>query len=217
TILGNLANIGVLSPGHSIGTITVGGNIAEGPGTVYLIEVNSAGQSDRIVASGATTIQGGSVVAPAQPGIYAPRTTYTIQSSAAGLSGAYSSVSSSNPFLLPSLSYDANNVYLTMTIGGFLAAAQNPVQAATGAALDGSVLQASGDYAIVLRCLASSSPAQVPAILTSLSGMNYSGFSNSMVQTAQLFMSNFLDRAGSANRSKTKVALAEACDVACDA
>jgi outer membrane autotransporter protein len=30
-------------------------------------------------------------------------------------------------------------------------------------------------------------------------------------------MSNFLDMAGSANRNKTKVALAEACDVACDA
>jgi outer membrane autotransporter protein len=37
-----------------------------------------------------------------------------------------------------------------------------------------------------------------------------------MVQTAQLFMSNFSDMAGGASRGRNKVALAEACDVACD-
>ena len=54
--------------------------------------------------------------------------------------------------------------------------------------------------------------------LTSLSGQNYSGFSNSMVQGAQLFMSNFAD-AGRRRQSPAaaRVALAEACDVACDA
>ncbi|MBV8407566.1 MAG: hypothetical protein JOY64_08050, partial [Alphaproteobacteria bacterium] len=190
-IVGNLANSGILSPGNSIGTITVAGNAALASSTTYSVEVNAQGQNDALSVGGSTAIQGGTVAVTPLNGVYAPRTTYSIVSSAGGVSGSFSSVSSSNPFLLPSLSYGANNVFLTITIGGFLAAAQNPVQAAVGGALDGSVLQASGDYAQVLGNLASSNPSQVPAILTSLSGMNYSGFANSMVQTAQLFMSNF--------------------------
>jgi outer membrane autotransporter protein len=78
------------------------------------------------------------------------------------------------------------------------------------------VYSATGDYATVLGTLANLSPSQVPSILTSLSGMNYSGFSNSMVQGAQLFMNNFLAQASGANRGSNKLALAEACDVACD-
>ena len=217
TIGGNLVNSGTIAPGNSIGTVTVVGNATFAAGTVYTVEVNAQGQSDKVVVGGTTTIQGGTVAAQPQSGVYAPRTSTTILTSAGGVTGTFGSVSSSNPFLLPSLSYGTNAVQLSLTIGGFLAAAQNPVQAAVGGTLDRSVLQASGDYAQVLGTLANTSPGQVPAILTSLSGMNYSGFSNSMVQTAQLFMSNFSDRAGGAARARNRIALAEACETACDA
>ena len=40
-------------------------------------------------------------------------TTYTILTATGGVSGAYSGVTSNFAFLTPSLSYDANNVYLT--------------------------------------------------------------------------------------------------------
>ncbi|MFO1079685.1 MAG: autotransporter domain-containing protein [Reyranellaceae bacterium] len=217
TIGGNLVNSGVVAPGNSIGTVTVVGNATLAAGTTYAVETNAQGQSDKLVVGGTTTIQGGTVAAQPQGGVYAPRTTYTILTSAGGVTGTFGSASSSNPFLLPSLSYGANAVQLTLTIGGFQAVAQTPVQAAVGGTLDRSVLQASGDYAQVLGTLANTSPSQVPALLTSLSGMNYSGFSNSMVQTAQLFMSNFSDMAGGGARGRNRVALAEACDVACDA
>src|SRR5262249_41457188 len=82
TIVGNLANGGLLSPGNSLGTITVTGNAALAPSTSYNVEVNNPGRSDTIAVSGATAIQGGTVAAVAQPGVYAPRTTYTILSSA---------------------------------------------------------------------------------------------------------------------------------------
>ncbi|MEA2855328.1 MAG: hypothetical protein QOE02_5380, partial [Rhodospirillaceae bacterium] len=59
--------------------------------------------------------------------------------------------------------------------------------------------------------------------MNAISGQNYAGFSNAMVQGAQLFMSNFANFANFANRASSgrsgggaKVALAEACDVACD-
>ena len=58
--------------------------------------------------------------------------------------------------------------------------------------------------------------AQGQAFMTALSGQNYSGFSTSMVQGAQLFMNNFADQTGGGSRRSSRVALAEACDVACD-
>ena len=135
------------------------------------------------------------------------------------MTGAFSGFNPSlpSPFLQSSLGYDAQNVYLNLQIGGFAAVAQTPTQFAVGQALDASAPNATGDYATVVTALAQLDPSVVPGILTSLSGQNYSGFSNSMVQGAQLFMSNFLSQAGSGNRGSGRIALAEACDVACDA
>jgi uncharacterized protein with beta-barrel porin domain len=118
------------------------------------------------------------------------------------------------PFLQSNLSYDANNAYLTLQVGGFAAQALNRNQYAVGTALDASAASATGDYAAVLGTLATATTAQGQAFMTSISGQNYSGFSSSMVQGAQLFMNNFATQAGGATGGR--VALAEACDVACD-
>ena len=50
----------MLAPGNSIGTLTVNGNFAQNGGT-YQVEVNAAGQSDRVNVSGIATINGGTV------------------------------------------------------------------------------------------------------------------------------------------------------------
>jgi uncharacterized protein with beta-barrel porin domain len=90
------------------------------------------------------------------------------------------------------------------------------IKYAVGRALDRSVATASGDFATVLSTLVGLNTQQGPLALNAISGQNYAGFSNAMVQGAQLFMSNFANRAGSASGGGAKVALAEACDVACD-
>ena len=87
---------------------------------------------------------------PSRASTFAPRTTYTILNAAGGLSGTFASVNELYPFLLSSLSYDANNVYLTLQIGGFAAAAQTPTQYAVGSVLDANVANATGDFATVL-------------------------------------------------------------------
>jgi len=45
-----------VAPGNSIGTLSVNGNVSFAPGATYEIEANSAGQSDRIMASGRATL-----------------------------------------------------------------------------------------------------------------------------------------------------------------
>lgn len=59
--VGEVTVAGTIAPGNSIGTLNVAGNIAFNPGSTYEVEIDAAGASDRIVATGTATINGGSV------------------------------------------------------------------------------------------------------------------------------------------------------------
>ncbi|MBI3197632.1 MAG: autotransporter-associated beta strand repeat-containing protein [Rhodospirillales bacterium] len=153
TITGSVSNGGVLAPGNSIGTLNIVGSFTQNAGSSYQVEANAAGQADRTNVSGApgtATINGGTVQALADPGVYAPSTTYTILNASGGVSGTYTGVTSNYPFLQASLGYDASNVYLTLRPGGFAAGAQSVNQAAVGGVLDRSVAGSSGDFATVI-------------------------------------------------------------------
>jgi len=105
----------MVAPGNSIGTLRVSGNVAFAAGSTYQVEVNAAGQSDLIVASGSASITGGTVQVLAENGNYAASTSYTILTAAAGVTGSFSTVTSNLAFLTPSLSYGGTSVTLTMT------------------------------------------------------------------------------------------------------
>ena len=219
SVAGLVVNSGTIAPGNSIGTLRVNGNLTQGAGTTYQVEVNAAGQGDRINVGGTATINGGTVQVLAQSGTYGRNTTYTILNATGGVAGAYSGVTSNFAFLTPSLSYDANNVYLLLfqPAGAFAAGARTANQRAVGRVLDVANPTATGDFGGVLNALSVLGTAQGPLALNAISGQNYAGFGNAMVQGAQLFLSNFANRAGSRSGGGTRVALAEACDVACDA
>ncbi|WP_322883852.1 autotransporter domain-containing protein [Microvirga lotononidis] len=106
---------GMVAPGNSIGNLHVAGDVGFKPGSVYEVEVNAAGQSDRITASGKATLSGGTVRVLAEDGTYQPSTTYTVLTADAGVSGTFAGVSSNFAFLTPSLGYTANTVGLTLT------------------------------------------------------------------------------------------------------
>jgi fibronectin-binding autotransporter adhesin len=112
--VGDVIVAGTIAPGNSIGTLTVG-NITFQTGSIYQVEVTANGQSDRIAATGTATINGGSVQVLAGQGNYQPNTTYTILTAAGGRTGSFAGVTSNLAFLAPSLSYDPDNVYLTLT------------------------------------------------------------------------------------------------------
>ncbi|MBL6618703.1 MAG: autotransporter domain-containing protein, partial [Reyranella sp.] len=217
---GSVLNTGVISPGNSIGTLSIASNYVHASSATYLAETNGSGQSDLINVGGQAVLQGGTVFVYAQPGTtYKPTQTYKILNAVGGLSGTFSAVNELYPFLLSSLSYDANNAYLTLQIGGFAAAAVNPIQYAVGTVLDANVSNATGDFAQVLSAMATNivTDQAAQSVLQQLSGNNYAGLSSSMVQGAQLFMNNFAGQTGgTASLGGSRVAIAEACDVACD-
>lgn len=133
--VGNTVVSGVIAPGNSIGTLSVA-DILFNKGSIYEVEVNAAGGSDLIKASGTASITGGTVRVLAGAGTYTPATTYTILTAAGGLAAnsAFDGATSNLAFLDPSLSYDAKNVYLTMIRNGtaFRNIGVTPNQIATG-------------------------------------------------------------------------------------
>lgn len=211
----------IVAPGNSIGTLTVNGNFVQNAGTTYQVEVNAAGQSDRINVSGMATINGGTVQVLAQSGSYGRNTTYTIVNATGGLSGVYSNVTSNFAFLTPSLSYDANNVYLLLfqSANAFAAGAQTSNQYAVGSALDIANRNATGDFNTFLNALSALDTVQGPVALDAISGQQYSAFGTANVTSSLAFMNMLgqqMSLARGGNGSGNRVALAQACDVACD-
>ncbi|WP_422002082.1 autotransporter outer membrane beta-barrel domain-containing protein [Reyranella sp.] len=220
---------GIIAPGNSIGTLTINGNFVQNGGT-YVVEANAQGQSDRVNVAGTATLNGANVQVLAATGTYATSTTYTILNATGGISGTYAGVSSNFAFLTPSLTYDPNNVFLTLALQGpapFSGFGGNtPNQRAVGTALDRSWATATGDFATVIGALANLNTSQAAPALNAISGQPYADFGTTNIASAALFMNTLgqqmaMARGGAARSGATgsgqRRALAEACDVAaCD-
>jgi len=107
---------GILAPGNSTaspGTLTIAGPLTFMPGSFYNVRITPT-SNDFTSVIGATAINGGIVNVLAIGSGYALSTRYTILTSALGVTGTFTGVTSNLAFLTPSLSYDANDVYLTV-------------------------------------------------------------------------------------------------------
>ena len=57
--VGNTVVRGIVSPGNSVGTLTVAGNYRQEAGSTYVLEIENKTQSDTLVVTGSATIQEG--------------------------------------------------------------------------------------------------------------------------------------------------------------
>ncbi len=220
TITGNLTVNGNIRP--DIGTTNVVGLYTQGAGSTYTVEVTPGGLSDKINVTGNAVISNTSSVAVmADAGTYQRRTTYTILTASTGVTGTYGGVTSNFAFLTPTLSYDANDVFLTLlqSSSAFAAGGQTGNQKSVGYALDLANPTATGDFNTVLNALSLLSTAQGPGALDTISGMNYAGFGTLGVQAANAFMNAFTGNAGH-GVGGTHQALAvdtnDSCNFSCD-
>jgi autotransporter-associated beta strand protein len=114
TIGNTTINGGALSPGNSIGTLTVQGNLVLTAAAVYIVEISPA-SADRTNVTGTASL-GGTVQAAFGPGAYIARS-YTILSAAGGSTGTFGSLTTTG---LPAgftanLSYTPTDVILNLT------------------------------------------------------------------------------------------------------
>jgi len=144
--IGGLVAQGTVAPGTAtpFTTLSVAGNATFTSGSTFLVNVNAAGQTDKLAVSGTASLQGGPVQVLAGTGIYSPLNRYTILTATGGVSGTFAQlVTSSNlsqafAFLTPSLTYSANNVVLGFTqTTPFAAVATTRNQVAAANALQG--------------------------------------------------------------------------------
>ncbi|MGD0187181.1 MAG: autotransporter domain-containing protein [Roseiarcus sp.] len=136
-VTGALAgNLAIWSGATFAGNGVVGGSLVLLPGSTYQVAIGSNG-ANLIQVGGAATITGAAVVVAGvgyNPTLGSP---YTILTANGGVTGAFGSVTDDLAFLTPSLSYDSDDVFLTLTRNGvaFGGVATTPNQLATANAI----------------------------------------------------------------------------------
>ena len=102
---------GVVTP---FTALNVSGNVTFAAGSTFLVNINAAGQNDKLLASGSATLQGGTVNVLAATGAYTPSSRYTILTADGGVLGSFAGLTTTSnlTFLSPVLSYDAKDVFL---------------------------------------------------------------------------------------------------------
>lgn len=140
TVVGLSANSGaIVAPGRAGTTLNVSGNVAFNAGSVYQVSTNAAGQSSSIRAAGSANINNGSMVSVvAGSGDYHPSTDYTILTASGGVNGTFGGAVSNSAFLIPTLRYDQDNVFLNLQRNGtgFIDVGDTPNQDAVADILD---------------------------------------------------------------------------------
>jgi autotransporter-associated beta strand protein len=107
-----------VAPGNAAqpyGVLRSSGNIAFAPGSIYAVNMSSAGSS-LLATRGTASLAGGLVVATWTGAAPTIGSRYAILTAAGGVTGGFAAVSASGTgSLLPLLAYDSNNVYLAFT------------------------------------------------------------------------------------------------------
>jgi outer membrane autotransporter protein len=190
-IFGNLTvNAGgILSPGNSVGTFTVNGN-ATFNNMTYRVEVEP-GTSDRTNVTGTVTINGGTVQVTGTNANYGQVQTTVIINGIGGVSGTFAAVTENFAFYDASLSYDPNNVYLTLTrnLTTFTDVALTPNQRAVGNALN-----ATANDAALLQLILGLSPEQARAAFDLLSGEIFATLSGMFIDESAIFRNAIFSR-----------------------
>lgn len=165
-IEGDLANAGVVAPGNSIGTLTIGGDYTQAATGVLQIEATEDGGSDKLVVEGAAALDG-SLLTLTQDGDWRGQVDYTILTAGGGVTGRFAGASSSLVFLDPLLAYGADAVTMTLRRNevDFASVARTPNQAGVAAAAD-----ALGWGHPVYEALTTLDAARAQAAFDSLSG-----------------------------------------------
>ena len=111
--IGNLTSSSTIEPGNSIGTLNVSGAVTLNSGSVLVIEVDAAGNSDKIVATGAVTAGGTLRISPGS-GAYSSSQQYTIITGSS-ISGTFNTITVLSCSGSASASYGSTSIIITLS------------------------------------------------------------------------------------------------------
>jgi fibronectin-binding autotransporter adhesin len=118
TVNGSVNVLGTLSPGTAttpFGTLTIKGNLQLASGSVLQVNTDGAGDNSKVNVIG-TAAMAGSISVLAGSSNYSANTRYTVLSASNGLTVTGPTAATTDmAFLTPSVSSNANNLYVTLT------------------------------------------------------------------------------------------------------
>ncbi len=196
TIGGSTVTVnGSVAPGNSIGTLNVTGNYVQGTGSTYTAEINAAGQSDLIAATGNVTINAGATLTIDEEDVttYPASTDYTLITAGGTLSGTFDTVNYVNnlAFLDPTLTYNASALILNMTRNDntFADIAKDNKDQGVATALNALGDSADPDASVVNTALTGLTNTQARRALKQVAGEEAASLSIVQGQNAQRFAS----------------------------
>ncbi|WP_320199630.1 autotransporter outer membrane beta-barrel domain-containing protein [Agrobacterium sp. rho-13.3] len=104
---------GTLAPGPGMQTLAVNGDLTFRSGSIYQVDIDANGLSDRANTSGALTIEGGTLTLRAASTSYGLTTQYTILT-AGSITGTFDNIASDFAFLSPTLTYGTTTIDLSL-------------------------------------------------------------------------------------------------------
>jgi fibronectin-binding autotransporter adhesin len=205
--LNGTGTIGMFTVGNG-GTIAVGnastygllqttGNATFQSGSTYALKVAPNNINDLLLIGGSAALAGGTVrvSATGSAGDYSSITKYLILNAANGIVSPFAGVTTNLGFFTPSLSYDANNVFLTLGNPQFTQGATTPTQSAVGNAIQAAF--DAGERGPLVDALQGLTAGQAAGALTQLSGQGTTGTQQTSFEAGRLFMSTMSNQAGS--------------------
>lgn len=205
TLKGFVYNYGRISPGTApgdISTLKIDGVYQQGSEAVYEIDINAAGQSDKIDVTYMAYLtcgcgpDGGDLFVRAQPGNYVSGQTYTILTAGFVLSDNFGQITTTGlPYFWSATTYTDNfNAYLVLSADGLTPYAHTWNQINTAAAVMHSVTTTDPSLNSVFTAMNGMTGAQKQAALDQLSGELYGTMSTVGFQCTQNWLGSIGNR-----------------------
>jgi fibronectin-binding autotransporter adhesin len=200
--------VGTLSPGNTANpyaTLVVsGGNLTFESSSTLQVNTDINGNNSKISVTGnnsLVTINGGNVSVLSGGGEYLPSTQYTLITASGGVTGTFSGAATDFAFLTPTLSYDAKDVFLTLTRNdvGFNTVAKTSNERKAAEYLQG-VSNDSG-AAPVVNSVLRTTVKNAPAAFASLSGNGLADLGHISQKLTGRLMDSLTNRLSGGRRS----------------
>ena len=200
-----VAGGGTIAPGVAspFTTLNVTGGAQFNTGSLFNVNVNGAGQTDKLALTGTATLVGGTVQVQPAATNYAAQTNYTILTAGTRNSTTFAGVTTPNIFLSPSLSYPSQQqVVLTLASKPFNTAASTPNQTSVANALN-----AGAQNTLTALLFGQTSIAGAQRIFDALSGEVYASVQNTQAEETQFARNAMLGRMRQADAEGDTAAL----------
>ena len=190
TVRGAVRNEGFVAPGDAFlfGALAIDADFVNADTGVVVGQITPLGLSNQLAVTGGVYLEGGAVEAVITPGLYLNSFTQALVIADGGLTGRFGGlVTEDYAYLKPSLSYDADAVYLTLTRLAFddRSVCTTSNACAVGGAFERGLEVGDFDFLLGAVVLQGSSTEQAQVSLESLSGEAHASL-NSIALTGGL-------------------------------